>query len=55
MNHDEEKYDEPYKFKPERFFDESGNINDDDRILAYGFGRRCVAFSDLYTVVYAAC
>lgn len=42
MGHDEKKYPDPSTFNPERFLDESGNINDDDRILAYGFGRRCV-------------
>ncbi|KAF8890287.1 cytochrome P450 [Gymnopilus junonius] len=43
MTHDEERYPEPFKFKPERFFDEEGNLNSDDRILAYGFGRRVCA------------
>ncbi|KAF4620900.1 hypothetical protein D9613_001211 [Agrocybe pediades] len=43
MNHNEEKYVEPSKFRPERFLDESGKLNEDDRVLAYGFGRRvCV-------------
>ncbi|KAF4619935.1 hypothetical protein D9613_004662 [Agrocybe pediades] len=43
MNHDEAKYPDPYAFKPDRFFDASGKLNDDSRILAYGFGRRvCV-------------
>ncbi|KDR82203.1 hypothetical protein GALMADRAFT_135566 [Galerina marginata CBS 339.88] len=43
MTHDERVYPEPLKFKPERFLDENGNLNDDDRVLAYGFGRRvCV-------------
>uniref|UniRef100_A0A8H8CFI8 Uncharacterized protein n=1 Tax=Psilocybe cubensis TaxID=181762 RepID=A0A8H8CFI8_PSICU len=43
MTHDEEDYPEPYTFKPERFFDENGKLNDDDRVLAFGFGRRiCV-------------
>lgn len=40
MMHDERVYPEPFTFKPERFLDESGGLNDDDRILAYGFGRR---------------
>ncbi|KAF8959259.1 cytochrome P450 [Flammula alnicola] len=43
MTHDEEIYQDPYNFKPERFFDDDGNLNADDHILAYGFGRRaCV-------------
>ncbi|PPQ86493.1 hypothetical protein CVT25_008275 [Psilocybe cyanescens] len=43
MTHDEEVYPDAFSFKPDRFFDEEGVLNDDDRILAYGFGRRiCV-------------
>ncbi|KAF8883612.1 cytochrome P450 [Gymnopilus junonius] len=43
MTRDEDLYDEPFKFNPERFLDESGNIDNNKRILAYGFGRRvCV-------------
>ena len=42
MTHDENVYPEPFAFKPERFFDKTGNLNDDARILAYGFGRRFV-------------
>ncbi|KAJ3505894.1 hypothetical protein NLJ89_g7173 [Agrocybe chaxingu] len=43
MTHDEEKYADPHEFKPERFLDENGQLNDDARVLAYGFGRRaCV-------------
>ncbi|KAF9562107.1 cytochrome P450 [Agrocybe pediades] len=37
MCHDENRYPDPFKFKPERFLDESGKLNGDDRILAYGF------------------
>ena len=40
MTHDESVYSEPFAFKPERFFDKNGELNDDDRILAYGFGPR---------------
>jgi len=40
MTHDERVYPEPFVFKPERFFDKNGELNDDDRILAYGFGLR---------------
>jgi hypothetical protein len=38
MTHDEELYPDPDEFKPERFLNSNGNIND---ILAFGFGRRC--------------
>jgi cytochrome P450 len=40
MTHDESVYPEPFAFKPERFFDKNGDLNDDDKVLAYGFGRR---------------
>ncbi|PPR06704.1 hypothetical protein CVT26_001370 [Gymnopilus dilepis] len=43
MTRNEDEYPEPHKFKPERFFTESGELDDRDRVLAYGFGRRiCV-------------
>ncbi|KAF9534462.1 cytochrome P450 [Crepidotus variabilis] len=43
LTHDESKYSDPYTFKPERFLDEDGKLNEDSRVLAYGFGRRiCV-------------
>ncbi|KAH9475493.1 Cytochrome P450 monooxygenase COX2 [Psilocybe cubensis] len=46
MTHDENVYPDPFSFKPERFFDSNGKLNDDDRVLAYGFGRRiCVGKS----------
>ena len=40
MTHDETIYPDPFALKPERFLDENGKLNDDSRILAYGFGRR---------------
>jgi cytochrome P450 len=40
MTHDEEVYSDPFSFKPERFLGSDGQLNDDNRILAYGFGRR---------------
>jgi len=43
MTHNEEIYHDPFTFKPERFFDQNGKLNDDDRVLAYGFGRRICA------------
>ncbi|KAJ3513179.1 hypothetical protein NLJ89_g3095 [Agrocybe chaxingu] len=43
MTHDESVYCDPNSFNPERFLDQHGKLNDDDQILAYGFGRRaCV-------------
>ncbi|PPQ72828.1 hypothetical protein CVT26_003337 [Gymnopilus dilepis] len=42
MAHDEDVYPEPFVFKPERFLDDRGSLNDDARVLAYGFGRRRV-------------
>ncbi|PPQ69848.1 hypothetical protein CVT25_005489 [Psilocybe cyanescens] len=43
MTHDETKYPDPMAFKPERFINPDGSLNDDDRIMAFGFGRRvCV-------------
>ena len=40
MTHDEEKYPRANEFIPERFLNEQGELNDDNTILAYGFGRR---------------
>lgn len=42
ITHDESLYPDPYTFKPERFLDSNGELNSDDRVLAYGFGRRFV-------------
>ncbi|TFK63909.1 cytochrome P450 [Pluteus cervinus] len=43
MSHDESVYPEPNVFKPERFFNADGTLNDDDTPLAFGLGRRiCV-------------
>ena len=44
MTHEESVYPDPYTFKPERFFDENGKLKDEDRILAFGFGRRYLPF-----------
>ena len=40
MTHDENVYPDPFAFRPERFLKADGTLNDDSRILAYGFGRR---------------
>ncbi|KAF7346479.1 Cytochrome p450 [Mycena sanguinolenta] len=43
MAHDGSMYSSPDKFDPERFLDADGQLNTDDHILAFGFGRRiCV-------------
>jgi cytochrome P450 len=43
MTNDETKYPEPRRFLPERFLTSEGAINDDNAVLAFGFGRRiCV-------------
>ncbi|KAF8880418.1 cytochrome P450 [Infundibulicybe gibba] len=42
MTHDEKVYKDPDSFQPERYF-EDGKLNNDDTVLAFGFGRRaCV-------------
>jgi len=58
MTHDESVYPEPFAFKPERFLDENGELNDDDRILAYGFGRRyfhLLPFKSILTMTQSLC
>jgi len=42
MAHDPRKYRNPEAFDPSRFFDENGELNDDEVAYAFGFGRRCV-------------
>ncbi|KAJ7366653.1 cytochrome P450 [Mycena albidolilacea] len=43
MVHDESRYPNPDKFDPERFLNADGQLNTDDYILAFGFGRRVCA------------
>jgi len=45
MTRNEDKYPKPDTFMPERFIDEHGNLNDDDMMLVFGFGRRSVSQS----------
>ncbi|KIJ67222.1 hypothetical protein HYDPIDRAFT_84550 [Hydnomerulius pinastri MD-312] len=41
ITHNEEKYENPLEFVPERFIGESGELNDDTTAgIAFGFGRR---------------
>jgi len=40
MSQNPEIYPDPSAFKPERFFDQDGNLNDDTVDYAFGFGRR---------------
>ncbi|KAF8869400.1 cytochrome P450 [Infundibulicybe gibba] len=43
MNHNENFYKDSDVFRPERYFDDQGELNNDDAVLAFGFGRRvCV-------------
>lgn len=42
MTHDEMKYPDGSKFRPERFLKDDGQLNNDNKTLTYGFGRRCV-------------
>lgn len=49
MTRDESIYKEPNEFRPERFFNADGTLNDDDTVLAYGFGRRYFRFSAIDT------
>ncbi|TFK73308.1 cytochrome P450 [Pluteus cervinus] len=40
MTQNQDIYPEPEVFKPERFLDADGSLNDDDRHVVFGFGRR---------------
>ncbi|KAF7365161.1 O-methylsterigmatocystin oxidoreductase [Mycena venus] len=43
MTRDESVFPEPNRFNPDRFFTADGKLNDDDTVLAFGFGRRVCA------------
>ncbi|KAG1875733.1 cytochrome P450 [Suillus subluteus] len=40
ISRDPDVYPEPYAFKPHRWIDEQGDLRDDIKLFAYGFGRR---------------
>lgn len=40
ISRDESRYTDPEAFDPDRFFDKSGNLIDDDVEYVFGFGRR---------------
>ncbi|KDQ57129.1 hypothetical protein JAAARDRAFT_131349 [Jaapia argillacea MUCL 33604] len=43
MLHDERVYKDPEMFRPERFLNNDGTVNDDYPMLSFGFGRRICA------------
>jgi len=55
MTRDECIYPEPERFNPDRFFTADGKLNNDDSVLAFGFGRRiCVGRHFADATVWAA-
>ncbi|PPQ86501.1 hypothetical protein CVT25_008245 [Psilocybe cyanescens] len=51
MTYNEGVYPELFTFKPERFFDADGKLNNDDRVLAYGFGRSSLLWLQIASVL----
>jgi len=54
MLHDEGNYPEPFKFNPDRFLTQEGQLNpavQDPALAAFGFGRRfAIVFSRAYCI-----
>jgi cytochrome P450 len=40
MTRDEDVHEDPENFKPERYLNANGSLNDDYDVLTFGFGRR---------------
>ncbi|TFK74827.1 cytochrome P450 [Pluteus cervinus] len=58
ISHDPLAYDNPNDFRPERFLDATGHLNNDEKVVAFGFGRRiCVGqhFASSTTWLTLAC
>jgi len=54
MTRDESMYPDPERFNPDRFFTTDGKLNNDDTVLAFGFGRRiCVGRHNADATVWA--
>ncbi|CAH1791450.1 unnamed protein product, partial [Owenia fusiformis] len=46
IHHDSEYWDEPFKFKPERFIDQDGNFQKDEHVIPFSVGKRaCIGES----------
>ncbi|KAH7913777.1 cytochrome P450 [Hygrophoropsis aurantiaca] len=51
MSHNEAKYPNPSEFRPERFFDANGELNDDTMSMAFGCVGRYFADASLWSAV----
>ena len=41
---DEKLWDDPWAFKPERFFDENGKLDKPEKFMPFGYGKCVVCF-----------